>query len=158
MCSMKNNTLLGWLRSKSQTPVVKAVSVIWLIFLLYVVIGGTVALVLVMADFVRPTCIIPINASGTYPACKPCGLYLSIFGLIGVVDCPNMLRNLTLNYGVSVPQFFVVAMSLLAIPITIMFAAYIIFTRFVLRKTYRFRIRSLLFMAWLALALQISLA
>lgn len=84
----------------------------WIVFLAWIVIGGILGAILEWIGFVEPFCDLE-GTSDTYPECTPCKMHGSVFGALVTNNCPNILIEKMLEYGIGFPRVFVSALSIL---------------------------------------------
>ena len=84
---------------------------IWIAFLAWIVIGGTIGAILGWTGFVEPYC--DVTGKGDiYPTCTPCQMHGMTFGVFKANNCSSALTKNTLEYGIAFPRFFVAVLSL----------------------------------------------
>lgn len=88
---------------------------LWLAFLLYVVIGASLGFVLQAVGIIGPFC--SDTPPETYPACKPCGLYGSVFGVVEIADCNNAALEALLSITIMIPRVIIAGLALLVYPV-----------------------------------------
>ena len=103
---------IGKVQNEQLLAVLRFIKWAWIVFLAWIVIGGTIAEVLRWTEFVEPFCDLDgtddINAD-----CTPCKMHGSVFGVLETNGCPNALIEKMLEYGIGFPRFFVASLSIL---------------------------------------------
>jgi len=84
---------------------------IWIAFLAWIVVGGTIGVILEWTGFVGPFCQ-EAGQDNTYPVCEPCKLHGSVFGVFEANECPNTLTKNSLEFGIAWPRLFVASLSI----------------------------------------------
>lgn len=103
--------------SSSSQGVLRWVAYIWIGVLVFVFLGGAVAQALGFAGAIGPYCADTIREQEIYPACVPCGLNWSVFGVIEITPCRNPVFEMLLTYGVIWPHAFIVILAVILYPI-----------------------------------------
>jgi hypothetical protein len=101
----------------SSDDVLRWIAYFWIALLAYVFVGGTIAQGLGFAGAIGPYCADTIRDQEIYPACVPCGLNWSVFGVIELTPCGNPVLEALINYGVLWPHVIVVILAIVAYPV-----------------------------------------
>ena len=95
---------------------IQIIKVIWLSFLLYVIIGGSLGFLVQLLGYVGSFCSDPSDLSGTYRTCESCELYFSVFSVIGLYDCENAFVEIFSTVLIIIPRSILVVIGILVYP------------------------------------------
>ena len=102
----------------------KWIRYIWFGFLIYLIIGGALGIAAEAFGFVDGFCNDNLAIKDTvYEACKPCGLYGSVFGVIEVGNCSNKFVSVSLKSLISIPRAFLACIAILIFPVVELLSA-----------------------------------
>lgn len=89
---------------------------VWIAFLGWIVIGGTLGAVLQLTGFIEPFC--DMDGTGdTYQPCTPCRMHGSAFGVFEVNPCKSSLIKKALEYGIALPRLMIAFLTFLVYPL-----------------------------------------
>lgn len=103
--------------SSSSQGVLRSIGYFWIAFLAYVFVGGVIAQGLGFAGAIGSYCVDTIREQEIYPACVPCGLNWSVFGVIDLTPCGNPILETIITFGVVWPHTIIVILAVIAYPV-----------------------------------------